>query len=363
MKHFILKSVVWNDNGYKGPSSCQSTSGYTKDFGYGHEEWNNHPDWIWQGFRVFHAQSKADLSESAKDGNLGILMLASIDGKQHAIGLATSVTPNTEDQMMLQASELNFYDNWEQVWALDSVKSKKAFKGKKQNFMKIWDENYHWNQWKCPEVEYIWFDKPILLNPEKITGKQKLTAMHSGYQTIEPKKLLPYIRKRVPANHPCMHWLTEGEFYLGTPKRSSGKKSSRGNKSGSAASTAYGYHVEGGYRCTEPRHATLQSQYILYLRKNNLKYEEDQNCVDVVYQDGKKEVYVEVKPTYEAVKSKYAIRSAVGQLLEYQFYNNDKAKLEIVIGNKPDKKSEIEFVKSLGIQLTYFNGKTFIKCK
>lgn len=55
--------------------------------------------------------------------------------------------------------------------------------------------------------------------------------------------------------------------------------------------------------------------------------------------------------------SKYAIRIAVGQLLEYQYFNQKKANLEIVIGSKP-RDSEIDFVKSLNMRLTYLDELT-----
>lgn len=40
---FFFKPVVWNSNGYRGPSGGKFTSGFPKDHGYGHEEWNNAP--------------------------------------------------------------------------------------------------------------------------------------------------------------------------------------------------------------------------------------------------------------------------------------------------------------------------------
>jgi len=48
------------------------------------------------------------------------------------------------------------------------------------------------------------------------------------------------------------------------------------------------------------------------------------------------------------------IRAAIGQLLEYRFKHKGKAALEIVLGKKPTL-GEITFVKSLGIQLTYWD--------
>jgi len=66
--------------------------------------------------------------------------------------------------------------------------------------------------------------------------------------------------------------------------------------------------------------------------------------------------YCEIKTT-QNLDSKYAIRIAVGQLLEYQYFNQKNANLEIVIGSK-SRDSEIDFVKSLNMRLTYLDELT-----
>lgn len=65
--------------------------------------------------------------------------------------------------------------------------------------------------------------------------------------------------------------------------------------------------------------------------------------------------YCEIKPT-ENIDTKYAIRIAIGQLLEYKFFNDYMAIPVIVLSSRPRKK-EIEFVKSFGFHLTYYDKK------
>ena len=65
----------------------------------------------------------------------------------------------------------------------------------------------------------------------------------------------------------------------------------------------------------------------------------------------------EVKPT-DNVETKYAIRAAIGQLLEYRFKSRiADAAMEIVLGCRPEE-WEIEFAKSLRIAVTYFDKST-----
>lgn len=41
MPLYFIKPVAWNDESYKRPGGARFTSGYPKEFGFGHEEWNN----------------------------------------------------------------------------------------------------------------------------------------------------------------------------------------------------------------------------------------------------------------------------------------------------------------------------------
>ena len=100
----------------------------------------------------------------------------------------------------------------------------------------------------------------------------------------------------------------------------------------------------------------MQAKFVEYLSKNRIVYLENKDYIDVQYHLDKEAYLCEIKPTMN-MDSKYAIRIAIGQLLEYQYLNNKDAKLEIVISTKP-RDEEIEFVKSLGMRLTYLDDLT-----
>jgi ribosomal protein S1 len=111
-------------------------------------------------------------------------------------------------------------------------------------------------------------------------------------------------------------------------------------------------------------HAKLQAKYVHFLRNKTdgeiRNIQENIAHIDLQYQRNGRVIFSEIKPT-EKIETKYAIRIAVGQLLEYQFLKNRKALLEIVLGREP-KSREKKFINNLGMILTYYDpkGDTFL---
>ena len=360
IKACVLKPIMWNNNNYKGPSGFLSAGGFSKDYGYGHEEWNNYPIWIWRKFKVFHTESKPKLLEYSSDGNLCIVMIASFEKNQYAVGIATNVYHNDDDERKIIAAELNTYDNYNQVWQQDSVR--KAFDNNKENFLEHWKSNYTWIQWKCPIDNYYWFEKPILLNPHDFSQKDKLISMHGSYQRVLPQQILKSLSKYFSGKAVIIDWLTSGEFdteWIDNTTKVSSNAKLRKKYSGSGANApttkSFSYWVK-GQRNIEPLHAKLQALFVKHLAKKGINFEENKDYIDVQYTNRGELCYCEIKPT-QNMDSKYAIRIAVGQLLEYQYFNNKDANLEVVIGSKP-RDSEIDFVKSLNMRLTYLDELT-----
>jgi len=367
MKAIILKPIVWSTNEYTRPCGFPSTSGFAGDYGYGHEEWNNKANRIWRDFKLFHTESRDRLLEYSNTGELGIVMIAAHERKQYAIGIATNVFDNNEDDRELISEELNLYDEWEEVWEVNLVKER--FGNDERGFIEHWRKQYKWIRWKCPKDQYHHFQKPILLNPERISGKKRLIAMHGSYQPVYPEHVLAFARKQLHDKEAIAGWLSEPDFDdeiisdgLKKVRRNQRPPSRKKKKSScnSPANRKYEYWVEGN-RTAQPRHARLQAKFVKWLSSKNLPFRENQAYVDVKYLYKGGEVFSEVKPT-ENIETRYAIRAAIGQLLEYQYRLKSEAKLEIVLGSKP-KREEIEFVKSLGMALTFFESKqsTFVR--
>jgi hypothetical protein len=361
MKAVVLKPIVWNSNNYKYPSGHKATSGFAKECGYGHEEWNNSERNSWRGQQVFHTQSTEVLDGFASTANLGMIPIASYKGQQYALGVATSVFSNSTDDMLAIAEELDLNDRQSEVWSLDIVK--KRF-GSKKKFDKHWEENYNWIKWRCPSNHFSWFDTPILLDPYKISGKTKLTSMHGRHQAISPSVALAIVGSQLPKGHESIKWLVNGEFdesILNKIQKADNKSNQDLRKEytvggNSTSAEGYDYWVEGN-RSVYPHHSVLQSKFVSFLKSQKIDVIEDKDYIDVQYHRNGNLIYTEIKPT-ENIETKYAIRAAIGQLLEYRYMNKRDAYLEIVLGSKP-KLKEIKFVNSLGITLTYLHNNKF----
>ena len=362
MKAIILKPVVWNSKKYVEPSGHKATSGFAKDYGYGHEEWNNSPKNIWRGQRIFHTEATENLLEYSANGELGIIPIASHDNVQYALGIATNVLHNSEDEMELISEEINIIERSKELWTIENVR--KCFRNNQNEFLEHWKQNYKWIRWRCPLEHFYWFETPISLNPKNITGKQKLTSMHGRFQAITPLIALEIIKEYLPNEHSSPSWLTTGEFdeeiYKNVPenkKTTSQKirKKFRIQSSNAPTQNSFEYWVTGN-RTVNPHHATLQAKFIKHLHKIKVRPIENKDYVDVQYTANDNLYFSEIKPT-ETVESKYAIRAAIGQLLEYRYTSKQDAMLEIVIGTQP-KEEEINFVKSIGMIITYYDEKT-----
>jgi len=370
MKALILKPIMWNTKNYERPSGYPSQGGFAQEYGYGHEEWNNSNKRIWGDYKIFHTESPNRLLPYSHEGNLGIITTASVGGNQYAISVATNVFDNDENQREDIVEALSIYDDWKEIWDVELVRQK--FNNNKKDFLKRWGEDCQWIRWRCPLNQYFHFPTPILLESQKISGKNKLVTMHSSYQAIYPEQILPLLGE-LPES--IFDWLSSGEFDDTIINRDTRKfvnnfrvarqslvaTSLISNSANAPATQKYEYWVEGN-RTVEPLHAELQKKYVDFLHSKSIQLKEDKNFVDVQYVNKKGEVtFVEIKPT-ENIETKYAIRMAIGQLLEYRYKLNHDAKLQIVLGNQP-KKEEAEFVASLNITLVYYdsNAKTFHK--
>lgn len=358
-KMAVLKPIMWNDSGYMRPAGCPSTSGYSHDHGYGHEEWNNNPNWVWQGWKVFHTEANSRLSEAAHHGDLGMVMIASHKGTPYALGVAVNVYANKPQMIKRIVDVVGKDEDMEAVWQLPTVQ--KGFSGRQAAFLKHWRKALPWIQWKCLPDHYYWFPKPIRLDPKRVTGKKRLAMHHGRFTETTPAVLLDIVNAHLPKNRKAIReWLSSGDFTAQSAKSKtasqvSGSRILKRIRRGSNAPSdhRFEYWVKGN-RSVEPLHHRLQELFVDHLKDKGISPQVNVDYVDVQYTVSGVTTLCEIKPT-DNVETRYAVRAAVGQLLEYRYSRNaPTAALEIVIGRKPQA-NEVGFVKSLGMGLTYYN--------
>lgn len=200
MPTYYIKPVVWNTNGYTQPSGVKFHSGYPKDNGFGHEEWNGHPqsnytDETGDTWSIFHTQLLGLQPVNELAGNIFIFMIAATNGIQKLVGIAGMASSlvgdeySTEKELIRKKMGLSYRERREHAWKIQSVKD--AFENNKIKFNTQWaSDNLGLPTWKCPTEYYIWLESPIQLNPIEISGNNKFIMMFSSYQKINKHQAL-----------------------------------------------------------------------------------------------------------------------------------------------------------------------------
>lgn len=190
MPLYFIKPIVWNDKNYKQPGGARFTSGYPKQNGFGHEEWNNSDNFEFieygESTRIFHSEGFGNQPLDEFPGDIFVFMIASHDGKQYLVGIAggaTSLLSDKNKRLQLLQNIKGGKKRWKDAWKLPSVKG--CFGNNEDAFTKKWEEELHWTPtWSCPSELFYWLDEPLLLNPLNISGKARLVTMYSTYQEI-----------------------------------------------------------------------------------------------------------------------------------------------------------------------------------
>jgi hypothetical protein len=188
MPHILMKPVHWNDQGYRRPGGHRATSGFPKEWGFGHEEWNNAQHLTFRReatvYRAFHTEPAIgpDLSD---DNNHVVFMYASHHGKQELVGIAAKATDLTEFPKQRKAIRelIDFDQHLDQV--LELLRDGRLPVHDAKEVEKKWrSEEQYLPRWTCPEDYFLWLERPIRLDAQHIRGKNKLLTMFSRYTTL-----------------------------------------------------------------------------------------------------------------------------------------------------------------------------------
>lgn len=358
----VLKPILWNSKGYQGPSGEVTSEGYADENGYGHEEWNGRDDWIWRGWRVFDTQSQPRLHEYASRGDLGLIMITVVGGRQCIVGIACNVYDNSAADQRAIARELRLKANGKAVWEAPSVRDRFDSKAA---FTKHWDRAYNCVRWRCPPSHYLWFHEPVYFEPNEIAPRvpprNKVVAMHSSYQSVEPEHALKLLGHHLPPSHAIRDWLQAGDFdmVVNGRKRSVTSKAKARGSAGAAADPFIRYLQENEILVT-PKHHKLQEAFASFVRRAKAtKIKPDLERVDIRFTlPGRGPVLAEIKPT-EPATVRFAIRAAMGQLLDYRQKCDASAAMLIVVSGEPEFADDIALALDNGFGLAWQTRKAF----
>ncbi|TBY68144.1 hypothetical protein E0H46_17780 [Rhizobium leguminosarum bv. viciae] len=359
-----VKPLMWSLNGYDGPSGARVAGGFVSKHGFGGEEWNGRISRVWKGQRVFHTETKEKLDLYAEHGHLGLIMISMHDHVQYIVGVACGVRINDEKDLASMFRKSAFNGTIDELWNAESVRARyPSIKALKRDF----PEGFNAPRWRCPTELFHWFEKPIPLPRDPLGfGKEVLAKMHNNYQAIRPEHALQLLDGHLPPESLVSQWLIEQEFdeaFLPRYVRSKqGQTSSqRAENFGAPASKdSYTRYIQKKEIRVTPEHHLLEKAFVAFLRTiNATAISQNKNAVDVRFDlSSYGHIIAELKPAAPG-QTKYPIRFAVGQVLEYRHFQSPNARPLIVLGAKP-KNEEIEFCHSLGISVAWKTAISFI---
>lgn len=360
-KMIVLKPVVWNDNGYTWPAGIPATSGYSFDHGYGHEEWNGRSDWVWNGWKLFHTEAKGRMHAYAEEGRLGILMTTMLQGRFYAVGVGCNVYENSEEENVEIAGALGLESYADGLWEVEAIQKRKR---SRRALDQHWRDHLHVN-WRCPQTHYAWFGRPVPIVPNdlipSVPARQAIVKMHGSYQAIRPDQALSIVTRALPPDHSVIGWLSTGDF---DPVRNKNVRDARapkgggGRSAGTATDPVVRYMQE--YEVVvSPRHHVLQADFQAHLHASGAKaVKANIERVDLRFRDrARGPVLVEIKPT-EPATVRYAIRSAMGQLLDYRQRAAGLHAVLIVVDDEPSK-DDADLALSNGFAIAWRTGTGF----
>lgn len=359
-KMMVLKPVVWNDNGYTWPAGIPATSGYSYDHGYGHKEWHGRSDWVWNGWKLFHTEAKGQMHAYAADGSLGILMTTMREGRFFAVGVGCNVYENSPAEKVEIAEALDLKSYADDHWEVEAIRQRKR---NRRALDTHWHNHLQIN-WRCPQTHYAWFGRPVPIVPNELIPamppRQAIVKMHGSYQAIRPDQALSIVTQTLPGDHPVIGWLSTDDF---DAVRNSSVREAHAPKGGrrSAGTTTDPFvrYMQEYEVVVSPRHHMLQSDFDAFLRSAGAKgVKANIERVDLRFRDATRgPVLVEIKPT-EPSTVRYAIRTAIGQLLDYHQRTAGTPAMMIVIDDEPSE-DDAQLALSNGFAISWRAGTSF----
>jgi hypothetical protein len=309
--------MCWNSRGWRLPTNSSDDGGYPSRMGFGHEEWNFQTEDEVDGYvygYLYFTPAKHVVREAGGHFRIGFW----------------SMHPKTRERLLVgiyNDAELATKEDLERVDVV--FRSRKIYERRASELSEVvgnisYELAYRevtdavqkgWLNFKCPVdkvqhlVEYVPVDDFL---------KSRILGLYFARPTYIPSDELPRFPKRAS---------------------SISKKVKSGQQSFSLAEDAYYRESKHNLRRIIPRHNKLSNAFAAWLAANGFSAVIQENdYVDVTFERNGQSYRAELKICY-GVGSTKAIREALGQLLEYNFYA-DRVPADnwvIVLDEKPSR--------------------------
>ena len=324
----MLQRVCWNSSGWRLPTGSSSEGGHPRQMGFGHEEWNFQADDAFDGNVYGHLPHPSEQARRKSEGHFQIAFWAFHPEAREKLLVgyyhdATLPTPGDYKRLDAYFRDQGIYERRanELLAAVPSLGVNRAREEVTCAVVK------HWLSFKCP-VDKVEALSDYVALPDKVQGKS--IGMRFGRSTHVSK--IPSIEelKEITAEE---HTRTERRT---TPLAEDG------------------YYREFGARLKYilPRHNILSNQFSAWLRrKRYTDVRQEKAGVDIEFISGSDLCRAELKVCYGVGTTK-AIREALGQLLEYNYYGNrESAKWWFIILDQQPSSNDKSYVANLRTKL------------
>jgi hypothetical protein len=322
----MYNRMCWNSRGWRLPTNTASDSGYPQKMGFGHEEWNFQIEDAVDGFvygYLYYIPSEKKLVEAKGHFKIGFWSMHPETRKRLIVGMYKDATLATENDFIRLNDAFSRRGIYERrARELCDVVSSLSFEEAKQLLMKsIRDYRF-----KCPIeqiihcVEYI----PV----DKVVRSRKLGAYFTR-PTFVLDNELPILRK-----YP----------------RAGGSTVSKSRLASGSALAEDAYYRESPTKRDYiiPRHNRLSNAFAKWLSERGFfGILQEENFVDVTFTYESKVYLAELKTCYGVGTTK-AIREALGQLLEYNYYpGRELSNVWVIVLDEQPSIEDITYIRRL----------------
>jgi len=346
----LLQRLCWNIRDWKFPDGeTKADGGYPEKNGFGHEEWNFQTDDSFNGY-VFgylrYHPSRKTLKESGGRFEIAFWSRHPDTGKKFIVGYYHDAVLGTKSDFAAldrHFEKHRIYDR--RASELTVVPQFTHQKARQELVHSVRGGTFNF-KCKIDKVELLHSRIPL---PDKVNGHP--VGQYFTNPTIIDGPLFKTKRQ---------------------PKKSKGKSPAGPRAKGARSGTtepliedSYFRESPARLRLIVPRHKKLANLFSAWLTKAGYtKIKKEVQFVDVEFFDGSSLCRAELKTCYGATTTK-AIREALGQLLEYNFFGDrPKAKKWFVVLDQKPLPSDLKFLgkiadMGLPISICWQTGSTF----
>lgn len=315
----LLQRVCWNTRGWQLPSGSTSESGFPGENGFGHEEWNFQLSDTWNNFffpYTYLVPQKKILDKHQGKFNIGFFARHQEQNQWFFLGVhhnARLITDSDYPQIIELFGKNGVFDRRadELLSVTNRFKTKKSalkevINAFKQPFIRV----------KSPVSDVEYLAHPILID------KPSNARFHS-FTYVDR---FPSLSTNIHTNQSSRSVLAEDGYYRESPAK---------------------------LKLIIPKHNKLSNDFCQWLNKKGIPVKQEENFIDVLFEFNGISYIAELKVVYGVGATK-AIREALGQLLEYNYYPGRKSNKEwMIILDQAPSATDQDYVKNLITELKF----------